>query len=374
MLPKLYDELVTGNSTYNYSFLGTLNCCTKCEVKEVRNGAYTLSMETTINDDCAGMLLSQRLIGVKPNPTDNMQLFEIQKTTRTIDGIIKVEAKHIKNLCFQICSEGDLTTEGNKTVVNCTPLEAWELLKEDYIDSEVPFTFTSDITTKADFSIGLDSPETLGNILGGKEGAFTDLWNGEYHWDNLNISFNRERGRISSFQIRYGQNVSDASQIETCEATYSHVLPYGKISNGNKKINFFAPIFEIENSSAKHQKVYMCDCTDFLEAYTVGDKGEGYDEAQAAMTEYAKTYAAVNNLGQISVSISVSFRPLLDDMSSVSLCDTVDVILDNFGTKAKAKIVEVTYDALLERWEKLVIGSPTITVADIILNKRRYIQ
>ncbi len=372
MLPKLYDELST--SDFNYTFLGTLNRCTKCEVKEVRNGAYTLTMETTVNDDCAEMILSQRLIGVKPNPTDDMQLFEIQKTTRTIDGFIKVEAKHIKNLCFQICSEGDLTTEGNKTVVSCTPLEAWELLKNEYITSDIPFTFTSDITTKANFSIGLDSPETLGNILGGKEGAFTDLWNGEYHWDNLNISFNRERGSISSFQIRYGQNVSDASQVESCESTYSHVLPYGKVSNGNKKINFFAPLIEIENSYSKYTKVYMCDCTDFLESYEVGDKGEGYSEVQTAMTEYAKNYAAVNRLGEPSLSISVSFRPILDDMASVSLCDTVEVILDNFGTKARAKIVEATYDALLERWESLVIGTPTITVADIILNKRRYIQ
>lgn len=104
MLPKLYDELTTRTSGYSKTFLGTLNHCTKCKVKEVRNGSYTLSLETTINDDCADILTSQKIISVKANPFDGDQLFEIQRTERSTNGIIKVEAKHVKNLCCQICS------------------------------------------------------------------------------------------------------------------------------------------------------------------------------------------------------------------------------------------------------------------------------
>lgn len=96
MLPKLYDELTTSASGYSKTFLGTINHCTKCKVTEVRNGSYTLSLETTVNDDCAGMLTSQKIIGVKANPFDSDQLFEIQRTERGTDGIIKVEGKHVK--------------------------------------------------------------------------------------------------------------------------------------------------------------------------------------------------------------------------------------------------------------------------------------
>ena len=96
MLPKLYDEVQTVGGQFSYRYLGTLTNCLKCEVMEVRNGAYTLSLETTVNDDSADLILSQRMIAVKPNPFDSPQFFEIQKTERTLDGIIKAEAKHIK--------------------------------------------------------------------------------------------------------------------------------------------------------------------------------------------------------------------------------------------------------------------------------------
>ncbi|MCI6652172.1 MAG: hypothetical protein MSH11_01925 [Ruminococcus sp.] len=50
---------------------------------------------------------------------------------------------------------------------------------------------------------------------------------------------------MKDFQIRYGSNISDYTQSESCDGTYSHVLPYGKVSLGDRKINFFAPVFEI---------------------------------------------------------------------------------------------------------------------------------
>ena len=65
-------------------------------------------------------------------------------------------------------------------------------------------------------------------------------------------------------------------------------------------------------------------------------------------------------------------RSELDEMAQIGLCDTVNIELDPFGTQATAQIVDVTYDALMERWNKIVIGTPTITVADFILNKRRF--
>ena len=81
MLPKLYDELTTSASGYSKTFLGTINHCTKCKVTEVRNGSYTLSLETTVNDDCAGMLTSQKIIGVKANPVSSKSKPNTLKTS-----------------------------------------------------------------------------------------------------------------------------------------------------------------------------------------------------------------------------------------------------------------------------------------------------
>ena len=374
MLPKLYDELTTSASGYSKTFLGTINHCTKCTVTEVRNGSYTLSLETTVNDDCADMLTSQKIIGVKANPFDSDQLFEIQRTERGTDGIIKVEAKHVKNFCCQICSEGDYGDEHTDAHETGTPSQIWNILKTDYISTYIPFTFSSDITASRNFSLGINTAESLGNILGGKEGSFLDVWGGEFHWNNYTIEFLSSRGRSTGYQIRYGSNISDVKQVESCESTYTHVLPYGKVSNGSHKINFYAPLYTIPNSQSLYTKVFMLDCTDLLDNYEVGDKGTGYDECRAAMTNYARTYAANNNLGKLSVSISVTLRAELDEMQEIGLCDSVKVILDNFGTKATAKITEATYDSLLERWDKLIIGDARITVADVILNRKRYVK
>lgn len=374
MLPKLYDEFLTASAGYGKTYLGTLNCCTKCKVKEVRNGSYTLSLETTVNDDCAEMISSQKIIGAKANPFDDIQYFEIQRTERGLDGIIKVEAKHVKDFCFQICSEGDLTPDHYVSYESGTPKQIWDRLTSAYISTQTPFSFSSNISVSRRFSLGLNIAESLGNILGGKEGSFLDTWGGEFHWDNYKIELLSSRGKVTDYPIRYGSNISEAKQTESCEATYTHILPYGKVSNGTHKINSFAPLYAIPNNQSLYTKVFMLDCTDLLDNYVVGDRGENYEICRTAMTAYASTYAANHNLGKLSVSISVTLRSELDEMAAIGLCDTVRIILDNFGTKATAKITEATYDSLLERWDKLVIGEARVTVADVIINRKRYVK
>nr|WP_316614630.1 phage tail spike protein [uncultured Ruminococcus sp.] len=382
MFPKIYDEFQMQSPQqggYSYRYRGTLTHCRKCEVTEVRNGTYTLSLETTVNDECADLILSQRMIGVKPNPTDNMQFFEIQKTDRTLDGIIKAEAKHIKCLCFAICTDGGGTTPEDPFIFHGTAQQTWNELVNNNISSAVPFSFTSDIGTIADFKLGLTISETLGNILGGKEGSFLDVYGGEYKWDNFNIYLYASRGANRHYKIKYGQNISDASQTESCENVYSHILPYAWISTpSSAKVSISAPLVAIPNNSSTYQKVYGLDCTELLDPYVYGSSQVPgtitLQQAQAMMTAYALQYASVNSLGNLDINIDVTLRAELDEMSQIGLCDTVKVILDPFGTSATAKITSVTYDALLERWNKIVIGSPKITVADLILDKRRFIS
>ena len=374
MLPRLYSSFSLSNNSYHFNEMGVISNCTKCEVREVRNGAYTLTLETTVNDPIADKILSQRVVGIKPNPTDPLQYFEIQRTSRSLDGKIKVEAKHIKNLCFNICSEGDISKEGEETYITGTPKQIWDTFVASYIPGRaIPFSFASNISTTAAFWLGFSEAESMGNILSGKEGSFTDMWNGEFKWNNFSITFNSSRGRNTGYKLKYGKNISSATQSESCESLYSHVLPYGKVNQGDHKINFYADRFEISGHSCLSNKTFMLDCSSMLDAYSVGPQSANYTEVRAAMTAYAQNYAKVNNLGSPSINIKIDVRATLDEMSSIGLCDTVEVILDNFGTTATAKITDVTYDALLERWTKIVVGTPTVTVADLILNTRRYV-
>lgn len=382
MIPKLFDEFVNSDTSYGTSYLGTLTTCTRCDVNEVRNGSYTLELETTVNDICANMIRSQRIIQVKPNPFDDPQYFEIESTERTLDGKIKVSAKHIKSLCFGISTNpvGSKDPENPDVFTNVLPKQAWEYIQASYMGTPreiIPFNFYSNVEGEKDFSLGLTTPETLGDILGGKEGSFLDTWGGEFWWDNFNIYLKAARGSTKYYKIRYGQNISDANQSESCESTYSYVLPYGSVNNtSNHKLNISAPAVAIPNSTAVYKKTKMVDCTEALDGYTYGPQTAGGStllELQAVMQNYALHYATSNQLGDLNVNISVTLRAELDEMSQIGLCDTVTVILDNFGTQATAKITEVTYDALMERWDKIVIGSAKVTVSDLILNKNRYV-
>lgn len=87
---------------------------------------------------------------------------------------------------------------------------------------------------------------------------------------------------------------------------------------------------------------------------------------------FSTAMQVVTTLIKINVSISITLRAELDEMAQIGLCDTVKVVLDNFGTEATAKITEATYDSLMERWDKLVVGTARVTVADVILNRKRY--
>lgn len=375
MLPKLYEEV---ESVSRKRLIGTLDCCFECDVTEVTNGLYTLVLETTVNDNCANNILSQRMIGIKPNPFDDMQYFEIKKTERTIDGIIKAEAKHIKSLCFAICTNASGAEMDNPITFTGTPEQAWAELVNHYIVAPVPFSFSSDITTSKTLMSGLSVSNSLGNILGGQEGSFLDVWGGEYHWDNFAISLKQSRGRNTGYKLRYGQNISNAAQIESSENTYSHILPFAWYSTSSgAKVSLSVEPIEIPNNQAIYNKTFVLDCSEVLEPYIVGPASVGTHQittvqAKEMITRYAVEYASINGLGNLSVSIDVTLRSELDGMKSIGLCDTVKVILDNFGTEATAKVTKVTYDALMERWKSVTVGSQRITMADLLLNKRRY--
>lgn len=380
MLPLLCNEVQKINGQVSYKYIGTLTSCTKCSVTENRKGVYVLSLETTVNDDCAEKITSQKMIGIKPNPFDDIQFFEIQKTERTFDGFIRAEAKHIKNLCFAICTRAGGADADDPISFTGTPKQTWDEIVNNYIDDEISFNFSSNITESKQFFSGLSVSNSLGNILGGQEGSFLDTWGGEFHWDNFNISLMSSRGTNRNYTIRYGQNISEATQSESCESTYSHIMPYAWYNTASgKQVSLAVPPIAIAGSQSVYNKTFILDCTEVLQPYIVGPASIGTQtittaKARELITRYAEEYARVNELGNLNVNINVTLRAELDDMAQIGLCDTVKVILDPFGTTATAKITSVTYDALLERWDKIVIGSPTITMADLILNKRRFIS
>ena len=377
MIPRLYRSFALDSTLGAQDFLGSISHASKCICKQNAAGVYTIELETNVNDPTAADLISQRIIGVKPNPHDPVQYFEIQSTARNIDGHLTVTGVHVKEYACQLVSLGDVGAPDQLYTFTLTPTGVWNKLFDSsspYILRYCPFSFSSDISSTADFYLGFNDPKKLGAILGGETGSMLDMYGGEFHFDNYNIVFNQRVGMTSNYALRYGQNISDASQAENCLQAYSHIMAYGNVSrNDGKQIRLYVydPI-PIPNTECTTYKVFVLDCSEAVKTEQVTTGGGGYSTVIQMMTDYALAYASANGIGKVDVSIEVTARSELDGMLSLGLYDTVKVYLDNFGIATQAKITEVEYNVLLERWEKMTVGTPRLTLTDLILNKRKW--
>lgn len=370
MIPVLYSG-IDMSSVFAKDRIGAIKNCSECKVTEERNGDYSLKLTTDVNDETADKISSQKVILAKPNPTDSNQLFTIYKTERQTDGIITAYAKHVKDLCFQNCIKSLPGIGSGRIDCDGTPKQVWDYLKGNWFVWDMNFNFTSDITDIK--TVYTQEASTVGDILGGLEGSFLDVWQGEYHWDNYNISYLKERGKKTNYTLQYGKNISNAEQTESSENLYTHIYAYATVKGSldGSDVHVAEGPMEINGSKCAYKKVITIDCTEELKEYTINEETlEGMKEVRAAMDAYAQQYALINHLGDIDVNISVDYRAELDEMQNLNLCDTITVNLDKFGTTARAKIVSVEYDTLLERWTKLQIGTPTILLSDMFYKRR----
>ena len=389
MIPKLY---ASANNGQTLSPLGFLSRCRSCEVTEEINGEYSLSLLTDNAELAAENITSQKIIVVKPNPTDSEQRFKITQTNRRINGEIEVTAEHIRSVLNQFVAEGSSVYKTKEDVkITVSPSGAWNAVI-DKITGGVPFSFSSDILTTAAFWLGLVQPEFMGNVLGNNEGGFLNLFGGEYKYNNFDIQLLSQRGSERNVTLRYGQNISEATQTEDCNNLYSHIMPFGTVIGRSGKsdspVNITAREVAIPNSLCSFKRTFLYDCSDVEEVKTFrvfthyGTDDEGhqhspgdyYPEARALMQQVALRYAASNNLGTPSVGIEVTHHSELEKMSEVALGDTVRVILDNFGTTATARVTKATYDVLNERWKSLQVGESKVTLAAVLLNQQKFLK
>ena len=376
MIPKLYDTVTSTEAV----FLGSLSSCISCEVVEERNGKYTLTLMITNNDIMVEYIRTQRYILAKPNPHDSPQFFRIYKIERNTDNTLKLFANHIKTIACNNISNGN---NAGMTLYG-TPSQIYEQLESEYLTESGQnnqFVFKSDIVTNSNLSLGVETPELFGNIMAGKEGSFVDLFGGEYQYDNFTINFLASRGKKQNYKLKYGYNISSATQIENVENLYSQIYPYGKIkiSDSNKQQYVYGGVggaaVPIEDTQCLIQRTFLLDCTAQLEEVSMMSDNidGGYQIAQEIMQRYAKKYAKDNDLGRIAVNVTIDVASQLEDMLGLALCDEITVVLDKFNSYTTAKITQSVYNTLQERWVSLTIGTQKTTLADIVLNRRRYI-
>lgn len=356
MKPILFPADATSFSTQG---LGVLSDATSCQVTEERNGTYELEMRYPITGQHYADIGDDCILYAIPSPYRGPQPFRIYRTSKPINGIVTINARHIRyDLAF---------VPLNPFTASNAPGAMAGLQSNAAISNN--FTFWTNKTTVADFAVSV--PSATSSILGGQTGSLLDVYGGEYEFDAFAVKLYDQRGQDNGVSIRYGKNLTDLEQERNIYNVTTGIYPYWASSDGDTLVTC-DPKIVYASGIYDRQKIIPVDFSqDFQDAPT-----------PQQLLERAQAYVQSNDIGVPEVSLTVSFVQLeqteqYKDMvllEKCDLCDTVTVEYEKLGVSAKAKIVKIVTDVLLERYESVEIGEVRTNIADTIANQQQQIQ
>lgn len=350
MIPRYYDGTtgLTGNG------IGALRDAISCTVTEERNGSYELEMEYPVDGLHYESLAMRGLIKAKPNPYSEEQLFRIYKITRPLDGKVTVCAQHISY---------DLSGVPVQPCTASSASVALETLKSSAAE-DCPFNFWTDLQTRANFAV--NKPVSLRSVLGGVDGSVLDVYGGEYEWNNYTVKLHAKRGTDRGVTVRYGKNLTDIKQEESCARVYTGVYPYWVDNDGNVTQISGDPVVSVPDGSYDFTRILVLDVSQDFEGQPTDDQLKGR----------ALSYIKANKVGVPKVSLTLSYAQLEQTveyrgmalLERVGLCDNVRVIFDRLGVDAESEVIKTIYNVLLDRYESIELGDARSTLADTVTN------
>ena len=342
MLPILYrgiNLIITPYSVPDNYGRGVLVDCISCKVKEERNGSYELEMEYAANGQLADEIAPGCYIKVKPNFTDDPQLFRIYNVGKNINGRFTVNAEHFSYLLSDY-----VITEGTaNNIVSATVLLS---------DAAGPFTVTTTKNTSGNFTI--TEPSSVRSWFGGKQGSLLDVYGGgEWHYDNYTATLMQNRGEDRGVTIRYGKNLLELSQEIDNTNLVTAVIPYYKDADGNVTTG---STVSTGLSGAKTIAV------DFTQDVNPDSDTPIEDQLETLATSYISNH----NFTTMLSNIKLDFVQIKELAERVDLCDTVHIYYEPLGITATAKCISTTWDCLEERYTETEFGDPRTSIADTI--------
>lgn len=353
MIPVLMDSRKTVGALVadKTAGIGPLSETQKCEVTEERNGEYTLDLKIPMTAKHFHEIKVGGVIRAKANETSRDQLFRIYKISKPINGVVTISANHISY---------DL---GKTSVLPCSAtgaVTAMETIQRN-MQGGTGFVLSTDIVNGTS-TFTNKIPQSCRACFGGSQGSMLDVFGGEYEWDNNRVTLHAHRGTDRGVVLRYGKNITDIRQDENIESTYTAVMPYVSVNDGEVITGTLQTIIE-----SAEPRILNLDLSDKFNVETEPPTADEIDEK-------ARAYIEANNLTEPKVSISVSFLHLADTeeykyiapLEHVCLCDTLKVEYPELGVSAKAKVVKTVYDTLREKYSEIEIGSARSSLAHTI--------
>ena len=354
MKPILYPA---GETQFRNNGLGRLSEATRCLVTEERNGQYELEMEYPVTGRHYKEIIEERIIAARHDDSEDIQPFRIYKITRPMNGIVTVSARHISYQLSKVAvmpfSADTCATALSGMITNSV--------------GDCPFSIWTDKLLEAHFSVNV--PSSFRSLLGGVSGSILDVYGpGEYEWDKFTVKFHSHRGSDQNVYIRYGKNMTDVKKTTDTSNLWTGILPYWAGTDESEQAILVTLPEQVIYSDFVEDYVYrMVIPVDFSSAFQS-------QPTEEHLRSRAQSYVNANAHDGIPASIDVSFVALWQTeeyknwapLQKLKLCDIVTVYHRGLGIENKAKIVSVTYDVILERYEKMTIGEVKTSLGDSI--------
>lgn len=330
MNPILYTSKET---EFTSNGVGKLSECKSCIVTEELNGTYELEMEYPVTGSLYSQISTDMLILAKPNEYDDPQPFRIYDISRPMNGIITIKAEHISYMMngipvlpFEASGIGQVLTG----------------LKENAA-IDCPFTFVStSLNNKSKFT--LSTPQSMRACLGGVEGSILDVFGGEYHFDKFNVEIELHRGSDSGVTIEYGKNLTDFTQEDSIEDTYTGCIAFWQSSSTDEVKTVCGTVQYAENhASFGHERIYVYDAS--------SDFGSDTEPTEAQLDERAAKYVKDNDFGTPKVNFKISFVQLwqteeykeIAPLERVAMGDKVHVLYPMLNASATSRSWKSNY-------------------------------
>ena len=370
MIPVLFPSTETSFTTFG---IGALSDAVSCEVEENRNGSYELTLQYPLTGIHYDEISLRSLILAKPNYLDPPQPFRVYKIDKPINGMVTFYARHwsydLSDIPVQPFTAAGIQSAMNGLISNAMyDISAWNL--------------TTTRTTASGFKV--DEPSSVRSWFGGKEGSLLDIYGGEWHYNGRTCSLENSRGSDRGVAIRYGVNLTDLKQEESCAEVYTGVLAYWKDMDGN----LVQGTVQNVTGTFDFTKILILDCS------------EDFEEAPTSAQLNAKAVAYINNnsIGVPKVNLTLNFATLRGNTinaflaneaaellsneagkvllaygwqgmpeTRVDLCDTVTVYFEKLGVIATAKCIRVRWNTLLDRYEEVELGDSKSELTEAII-------
>ena len=355
MKPILFPSTATEFNTHG---LGVLTDAISCTVTEERNGAFELTMQYPDTGVHFDEITDRCIIYAIPSPYRAPQPFRIYRITRPMNGVIMVYAQHI-------------TYDLSGVPLNpFTAINAPDALSKLSLNAAVdsPFTFWTDKSTVASFAVS--TPSSTRSVLGGSSGSILDVYGGEYEWDGFTVRLYGHRGYDNGVVISYGKNLTDIEQDRNISNVATGIYPYW--TNAEGALVTCDPKIVNAPGTYDFTRVVPVDFSNDFETQPTPE------QLQARAGKYVED----NKIGIPKTSITASFVqleqfPEYEDLALLEkcdLCDTVTIRYPKLGVEAKAEIVKIETDVLLERYNSVEIGDVRTNIADTIVGQQQEIK